>query len=140
MRKTITKDIDGINYEFGQMSATKALKWFKRLQDVLLPAIGKGLGAVSKGADIDGEALGSAFQTLSTSVSETQYDAWVKDLLEGVVRNNIAINFDIDFQGQILHLHKLLAAILEANFSDFLGVFKGKSAGLMSKLQGLSQS
>jgi hypothetical protein len=125
MKKTEEKTIDGATYAVTQFSATKSLKTFHRLGRMIGPAFGALTGGAALGdvanANITAESFGTAIKALFESCDEATFERTVKDLLETTTKDGKPINFDLDFSGSIGTLFKVLAFVLEVNYSDFLG-------------------
>lgn len=125
MRNTQEKTIDDSVFSVSQFSATKSLKLFHRLGKMIGPAFGALTGGAALGdvanANISAEAFGSAIKALFESCDESTFERTVKDLLETTTKDGKPINFDLDFSGSIGTLFKVLAFVLEVNYSDFLG-------------------
>lgn len=125
MKKTEEKSIDGSTYAVSQFSATKSLKMFHRLGKMIGPAFGALTGGAALGdvanANVSAESFGAAIKALFDACDETVFERTVKDLLETTTKDGKPINFDLDFSGNIGSLFKVLAFVLEVNYSDFLG-------------------
>jgi len=109
-KEVILETIDDVNYIFGHLTPTKAIKLLSRLSNIL----GASLGATTK-KDVDGEIdLEAVLGALGARMAEDIVIALIKDSLEQVHaskdgRNlNCQKNFDEVFDTGLLHLFKVL--------------------------------
>jgi len=139
-KEVILETIDDVNYVFGHLTPTKAIKLLSRLSSLL----GASLGATTK-KDIDGEIdLEAVLGALASRMNEDLVLALIKDSLEQVHagkdgRNlNCSKNFDDVFDSGLMHLFKVLKKAWEVNFADFFGD-QGVIGSIMTKFRGLTQ-
>jgi hypothetical protein len=130
MQRTQERDIDGVHYVCSQFPATKGLKMTHRLGRFISAPLSALAGDMKPGmkltqADFGAETIGKAVQSFFESCDEAIFESTVKELLTSTTRDNKPINFDIDFAGQLGHLLKVLAFILEVNFKDFFSGIGG---------------
>ena len=124
MRKDKDFYLDDVHYLATQYDATKALKLLIRLSKI----IGKPLGILT--SQTDNEALkqgliGDAIDALTQRIDADETLNLIDQILKCVTifdgDTNRQIIFDIDFQGKLGHLFKLLKEVLTFQYSDFLG-------------------
>lgn len=136
MRKTVTREIDGLTFTVQQMPGTRGMRLGYELFSVLLPSIGKSLGGDAAFADVSqmffDRMPGPAFEKLWKELLETTI------VLDEKGERPLMPVLDDVMAGKFLTLLKLVTFALEVNFSDFLpqlAALKGQLAGgLMGKL------
>jgi len=122
MIEMVEKEVDGIVYKIEQFPTTKAIRVLTQLGNLLGPSLqdvvgGAGVKEKSEQSKFFGKAIG---ELLSRMDKESNV-ALAKQLIESVLRGEGAkINFELDFRGKLGHLLKLLVAVLEVNYSNFL--------------------
>lgn len=131
MRTIQDRTIDGLTYSVSQLPASRGLEMFGKLAGLLGPAA---LEALAKGAsfDKDLQTLAPAAVMLFARLQPGDLTAIAKELLGPATVDNTPLEkqFEVHFQGRILHLFKVLVFAIEVNFGDFfdvLGAFGGKS-------------
>src|SRR5688572_18336991 len=123
--QTQTKEIDGQTWEVSQLPGMKSLKMFRRLGNVLGPALAKTLAS---GVDVQqgkmnlvgiGEAIGALFERLS----EPELESIVKDLLWNAVVDGKVLfptgtnaQFDTLMAGRTVTVLKALVFAIEVNY------------------------
>lgn len=126
MRQTSERfDIDGVGYQVSQYSASKALRLLAKLAKVA----GKPVAMMTAGgmdSDIKPDILAAAIEALTESASPEEMVSLCKEILDGVYifrpdGQQTAIAFDIDFQGRMGHLFRVLKKVLTFQYADFLG-------------------
>lgn len=130
MQRTQERNIDGIAYVCSQFPATKGLKMLHRVGRFISGPLSALAGDLKPGQkvsalDMSTESLGKAIEAFFDSCDENTFENTVKDLLTSTTREGRPINFDIDFAGQLGHLMKVLAFVLEVNFKDFFSGIGG---------------
>jgi hypothetical protein len=144
--KTEQRSIDGKNYIVTQFPAGRALRIWHRLVKLVGPALGTAFGGIKNDdksildARFDFSVIGTAIEKLTGAMSEDEFHAFTLELLQMTSQDGKEINkttFDVLFQGEIAHLFKVLAFVLEVNFKDFYSALAGKlmevRAGLKAK-------
>lgn len=161
-RELIAKEVDGHLYQFEQFSTTDALKVMAKLTKIFGESITIALGSFFKKKpepgklgldglpepvkplleqDVDENALEKAVKVLLDHLDETEVVALVKKLSsEKVLCDGSSITFDLHYQGETLHLFKVIAASLEAQFGNFIGAITTKSpvAGAAVRAAGIA--
>lgn len=115
------KEIDGAKYSVTQMTARQALKMQAKLIKLLGPCISEAISA-SLSKD-DTNFLSKIITSLATQLDEKTFDQLVFDLLQGVRKNGFELSegsINLEFAGALNTLFKVIAFVLEANYSDFL--------------------
>lgn len=130
MQRTQERVIDGVTYVCSQFPATKGLKMLHRVGRFISGPLSALAGDMKPGQkvtamDLSTETLGKAIQAFFESCDEATFENTVKDLLTSTTRDGKPVNFDIDFAGQLGHLMKVLAFVLEVNFKDFFSGIGG---------------
>ncbi len=119
MRLTQEKEVDGIVYEITQFSATKSLRLLTRLASYFSEPIGVIVDKGGLDANLSSDLVSKMAKSLFEKLDESQVEKTVKELLEGVRCEGKQILFDTHFQGRLLHLFKVLKAVLEVQYNDF---------------------
>jgi hypothetical protein len=109
--------------------ARKSLSILHKLSSKLGPAIGELVkGADTKegltlGSNFDLSVISPALEKLFTQLPEKEFMELVKDLLlstrVGAFDVSVPQNFDVVFSQKFLFLFKVLAFVVQVNFSDF---------------------
>lgn len=134
-RELIQKDIDGKHYEFEQFTATVALKTLAKLTKILGEPMAIALGGFIKddkpGAtkkpgildrEVNSDVMAKAVKALIERLDEDEVVILVKQLTStGVLCDNVKINFDEHFRGEMAHLFSVVAVALEAQYGNFIG-------------------
>lgn len=135
MKRTQEIEIDGSRYSVGQYSATKAVRLLAKLAKIIGKPIGI-LTAAGQNSEVTPDLLGSAIESLTSSLDPDDFVATVKEVLEGVhvfeEKGNRPVNFDADFTGRIGHMMKLVRRVLEFQFEDFFGDLAANMGGVLS--------
>lgn len=130
MQRTQDKLIGENTYTVTQFPATKSLKMLHRVGKYISAPLSKLAGNYKQGEkiidqEIATDTIGKAVQSFFEACDEHTFETTVKELLTSTTRNNKAINFDIDFCGNIGELLKVLAFVLEVNYKDFFSGIAG---------------
>jgi len=121
-KQTFEKEIDGVRYETSIFTGSRALKILVRVFRI----IGKPIGAALEGNDggklslsnlnID---IGLAIKAIADNADSEVFEPLIKDIIASTLRNGVKINFDLDFSGKMGHLFRVIAFVLQSNYSDF---------------------
>jgi len=116
--------IDEVHYLATQYPAKQALTLLVRLSKI----IGKPLGILTAQTDdenVKKNLIGEAIDALTQRIDADETLNLVEQILKCVSifdgDTNRPIVFDIDFQGKLGHLFRLLKEILSFQYADFLG-------------------
>lgn len=127
-RDVTERTVDGEEYTFTQFGATKSMKVLTRLSKIVGEPIGKVAGGIEPGKsmldqDLDGQLIGAAIKALTDNLDEDVVVNTVKELCSCVLYKGGTLDktFDIHFQGRLGHLFKVVGAVLEVQYGDFLG-------------------
>ena len=142
--KTVT--LGDRSFEVRPLPATRALKLFYRLGRVLGPSLAAMSGTAGAAATgisgMPAEAFGRAISILCEKLDDTEVDTISNAFLTSCAVTENGRRSELDtamintmFAGNLLDMHKLLAAALEVNYGDFLGAL-----GLKEGLAGLTIS
>jgi len=138
MRETVTKDINGLTYEFYQFSATESLKLLTRIAKI----VGGPLAAIVTNPEIQKEAISSQVGDASAravgSLFEKLDEDFVVDTVKKILSQTVCVGygrvlpiFDTHFKRKMGHLFKVLEAAINAEYDDFFGALldlKGMAA------------
>ncbi len=144
-RQSVNKVIDGKEYTFYEFNATTAWTTWVSVSKMFGKPIGSAIDSIVKGSK------GSINDLLDTSTSEMtkivsiekvvsqlmdniDEDKTLKivmKLMESTMFKGSRVNeiFDVHFQGEMLHLLKVISAALEVQFGDFLKGLFAKQGG-----------
>lgn len=147
-RKKEIKVVDGIRYEIGQLSVTISLKMLNRFGKSAGGAIGEILNGFirkDKGVDLE-KALVSLFSNLNeqdmVEIPKIFFaNTFAPDYtgpFSGRCLGDDSL-FEEYFDGKVFHLFKLLAAVLEVQYDDFLGQ-NGVIRGFLQKATSTQES
>lgn len=110
-QKSVT--IDGQDYMLSAFPATKGVKVFKLLAKLIGPAF----QALTQ-AENEEAASALAIAKLLESMEEVAVEDLLKDLMVCVSKNNMAINFDTEFQADYGKLVKLAQEVVQLNYGS----------------------
>ena len=122
-------------YTITHFTTTRGMKYLKQLTAIVGPSfamvVGDGGGAVDQidldPDDVSGSVLGIAAQALVDNMDKENIEQLIKDMLTNTIRNNQAINFDLDFAGNYKELFMLVKEVIMFNYSS---VFSGGALDL----------
>jgi len=114
MRKTESKEINGITYSVTQMDARKALSVQIYLLKICAPVLNS---EIKKNANIFDltSLLPDALEKLDTDELEN----FIVSMCEQAFKDKVRVRFD-DFVGDLLSAYELVYFVLEVNFSNFI--------------------
>lgn len=153
MKRPENRDIDGKSYQIRLMGPKDQIKTMKFIANTIGRPIGELLSGEdvkipsgeggSKGGgllDADSKVIGAFVKEALTSIDDDAIIVQIEKLLQFCERKNEKGNFasvtmEKDFYGELPHLFKLVAATLEVNFGDFLGVSTDLVARVKEKFQ-----
>ena len=124
--KSEIRSIGGHEYTVTQMPPTKAVPYHLELVTLLADVVAPLAKAQAGTGDTISEALALAAPALRANLTPARFLAIAKDWTSTgfVHRDGQLVDFESDFSGsEMPNLYKLMAFILEVNFSDFLGGF-----------------
>lgn len=107
-QKTVT--ISGDEYLISTFPSTRGLGIMKRLAKLVGPA----LSEMSK----ENATIASALATLFENMEATGFEQLMQDLTSGVTKNNMALNFDMEFSGEYERLYQIVEAVVELNYGS----------------------
>lgn len=118
----VEKEIDGEVYKIEQFATSKAIRVLTELGNLLGPSLQDAIGGAGlKDKGEQNKLFGKAIGDLLMRMDKERNVALAKQLVESVLKGEGAkINFEQDFKGKLGHLMKLLVAVLEVNYSNFL--------------------
>lgn len=110
-RKVVT--IGDTDYEIQAFVATKGIRIFKTLAKLIGPAF----KALSEAADEDA-ASALAISALLDSMDDVAVDELMQQLMSGVTKSNMALNFDTEFMADYGKLVKLAQEVVALNWGS----------------------
>ncbi len=133
MRGSEEKIVDETRYIFTMFTAGTSVRLLAKLAKI----VGKPLGIIiSSGmeAQVTPAMIGDAIQEMASSASPEEFEQTCKELLRGtkIYRDDgraSDLNFDLDFQGRIGHLSRVLKEMFIFQYSGFLGDRADASTG-----------
>lgn len=125
MVRSEERSVDERRYVFTLFTAGKSIRMLSKLAKI----VGKPLALiVSSGMEsqVTPEMIGSALQEMAAAASPEEFEQTCKEFLQGtkIFRDDgraTDLNFDIDFEGRIGHLSRVLKEMFSFQYSDFLG-------------------
>ncbi len=157
MKNKLEHQIGDHKYTLTQMDPKTATRMALRLFSLVGYGAGEALGAVNvtdkpgaksvldKNVDFKMDAVGSAVAKLAEKLDDDKTMDLIASLL-GCVLDSGGTNMNWEhahFQGNTLHLFKVVHKSLEVNFKDFLsgaGGLVGKLSSVLSTIRGRTQS
>jgi hypothetical protein len=138
MRKTFEREIGGVKYTVQQFAATEGINLLGRASKLVSGPVAKALGLLLSGgglaAEFDPHALTEALQQALDRVGDPDVAALARALCSGLSfadekgeRINVHLTFDEHFAGDYEVLGRVLAWVLEVNFSS---VFRSLRSGV----------
>ena len=123
-----TVELNGSSYQITQFTATKGVKFFRKVSKYLSPLVGL-MGA----KDGDGDAVSQAIDALLDNLGDDSFDILVKELVTSsgfVGEDGTQIKFDYFFAGNYGSLITLITEIVKFNYETVFqgGVFENLSA------------
>lgn len=112
MRGQKEVQINGVNYRITQFGAFQGVKLGKSVAKVALPAIASVMN------DLSQNGISGVMEAISDNLDSLD-EQTVVDLMSGVTKNNMAIDFDNEFAGNYLVMMKLIWEVIQFNFADF---------------------
>lgn len=114
-RKVVT--VGDSEYEIQAFPATKGIRIFKNLAKLIGPA----LQALSEAKDED-DASVMAISALMNSMDDVAVDELMQNLMSGVTKEKMALNFDTEFMADYRKLVKLAQEVVALNWGSLFNV------------------
>lgn len=114
-RKVVT--VGDSEYEIQAFPATKGIRIFKNLAKLIGPA----LQALSEAKDED-DASVMAISALMNSMDDVAVDELMQNLMSGVTKEKMALNFDTEFMADYGKLVKLAQEVVALNWGSLFNV------------------
>jgi hypothetical protein len=127
-------EVDGSTYCVHLLSPSKALKLSFKLTKLVGEPMAQ-MANASQGKDV-AELLPIAVRALLSRLDENEVLGIIKEMVATCTLENKPINFEDSFQGRLGHLVKLVAKVMEVQFSDFfagLAETLGQTMGLRAQ-------
>ncbi len=120
---TKTRNIDGHIYQVTTFTGTKALTIGLKLAKML----GESIGNVQNAPSIE-----PTIADFLKKIDPVEIVSFIRDeLLEGVLRDNREIDFDMDFVGdELMSLWKVISFVIEVNYGRFFDDMKTVMTGI----------
>jgi len=120
-RQLVEKFVDDEKYQISQFGTTESLKVLTRLSKILGPSFSVAIaGSKIEDAKAQTEILGKAVGELTSRLDEEEVINLIKKLVDCCLKGEGSkINFELDFQGRLGHLFKLVKAVLEVQYGNF---------------------
>lgn len=121
MIETRDKYINGHCYTITQLPARKAL----RLKTRLLKIFGPSLAQMFLSAAGEEGNITKAIELLANNLDENVLETLVVEMLAGVRKNGVELTapvIDLEFAGDMQGLYKVVGAVVEVNYSNFLSM------------------
>ena len=113
--KTVT--IDEVEYKFNTFTASKGLKYLKQLTTILGPSVSTLFGGTDDIGAIGISDLERAVSLLVDNMDKGDVESLMVNLTKEVQRDNVPINFDMEFAGNYAALFSLVIEIVKANYA-----------------------
>jgi len=140
MKNFVTKTVDGETYQIEQFATTKALNVLSDLVKIVGEPLALAVSGSTLSSEEQSRILGMAVSAMAQRMDKNTVVALVKTLIESCLKGEGAkINFELEFQGKLGHLFKLVYAVLEVQYGSFLGELLGR-AGELAKTKGVNLS
>ncbi len=110
MIKQTTVTVGGDEYLISSFPSTRGLGIMKRLAKLIGPAISE----MSK----ENATVASALACLFENMESTGFEQLMLDLTSGVTKNNMALNFDMEFSGEYEKLYQIIEHVVTLNYGS----------------------
>jgi hypothetical protein len=110
MLKQNTVTFKETDYLITQFSGTKGIKLFTQVSKLAAPVL-------SALYSQEGSYL-KAVEAFLLSIEEVDFEKLAKELMQGVTKNNMQINFDTEFAGNYDTLLTLMLEVVKLNFES----------------------
>lgn len=115
MLKQETVTISGDEYMLTQFTATKGIRYQKKLAKIVLPALAE---IVKNNEGQEQNTFAKIIEKVWENLDELDED-FIKELVvNGATKKGVTINFDFEFAGDYVRLFELVKAILKFNFES----------------------
>ena len=132
MREVQNVEIDGHMYLIGDWPVDKANGYFvwivKTLGEGVAGLLGDditGLKDILETELANGKLLQQFIAGLTDKIEEGDVIRRSRQITEGLICDNVPIEYNTHFQGRLFHLYKVMFYVLKAQYSDFLGAGQG---------------
>lgn len=123
--------IDKATYEFTPWGTRQSLDGLIELSDICGEFLAKAAGAFAKKdalkSDVSADMLGDVISALVKGMAKdknTTINLIEKLVTQGVSRNTRDVDFNADFEGNFMHLLKVVKAALEVQYGSFFAAAK----------------
>lgn len=132
MLKQVEVTVDGTTYLITNFPATKGVNIMKRL----VRLIGAPLAALRGEGDevFSRSPMEVAIEKLTDNFDKVEVEALVVDLLSGVTKGGMSLNFDMEFSGRYDVLFRLVQEAIKSNFGSVFQLAESSGTALDSLL------
>src|SRR5690554_4584419 len=102
--------IEGEEYMITQFGAVKGVKLAKRVAKLAGPVLSAFVGQE--------EGLMAVIEKVLLSLDDVDFENLAVELMSGVTKNNMALNFDMEFAGRYHVLIKLMMEVIAFNYGS----------------------
>lgn len=139
LRDTVSKEIDGINYEIKLLNTSAAFDSFQSVMKLLLPAGGAALdGALDENLFEGDNTFSTSAMLLVRQMGEVDILKTIKLLTDGMTADGEVIDFENYFKGDLLLLVKILEFAVRENYGS-LFILTGLKNKFMTFINELTQ-
>ncbi|HET8688017.1 MAG TPA: hypothetical protein VFM18_15385 [Methanosarcina sp.] len=103
-----TVEVGGTTYMLTQFPASRGIRIMKQLVKLLGPLIAGG----------EAGNLGEALDKMFDSLDSIDVENLLKEMMSSVTKENMSINFDMEFAGDYRKLFELAKEVTEFNFGN----------------------
>lgn len=111
-QKVVT--INGEDFQIALFPGSKGIRLLNKIRAIALPAIAE----LQKEEGSTDEVVSAFIAKVMEGMDKVDVEALVKEIITAVSKNNIAINFDIEFAGEYDKLFLLVKEVVMFNFGS----------------------
>lgn len=111
-QKTVT--LNGEEFQINLVPGSKGIRLLNKIRAIALPA----LAELQKEEGSTDDVMGAFIQKVMEGMDKVDIEALVKELIGACSKNNVAINFDIEFMGEYDKLFFLVKEVVMFNFGS----------------------
>lgn len=136
MKQPQNRQVNGKDLKIYYLGPSEQIRFIK----FMMKTVGSPMGALKDSdasimdSKVDAKLIGLFMEKLVDSFDEEAIITWSKKLLTMVEVDGKKMNMEIDFQGELLFMFKVLKEVLEVNFGDFLSAGTGLLGLIKSKM------
>jgi hypothetical protein len=111
-QKTVT--LNGEEFQINLVPGSKGIRLLNKIRAIALPA----LAELQKEEGSTDDIMGAFIQKVMEGMDKVDIEALVKELITACSKNNVAINFDMEFMGEYDKLFFLVKEVVMFNFGS----------------------